>query len=160
MNSRNASTATGACALLILACAQAHSQSPAMPVSASAASADDSRDRTGARLDAKWVSAVISVRVVTPAGAALGKVHDVIVDGYGQATFALVSYGGALGVGTKYIAIPWAAVPEMLDRDRLVVERANLQNAQRLLRPKPDIGDAHWRYEAEGYWMGRLEVSR
>jgi sporulation protein YlmC with PRC-barrel domain len=160
MNSRNAPIATGACALLILACAQAHSQSPAMPVPVSAAAADDSRERTGARLDAKWVSAVIGMRVVTPAGAALGKVNDVIVDGYGRATFALVSYGGAFGVGRKYAAIPWAAVAEMLDRDRLVVERTNLENAPRLLRSKPDIGDAHWRYDAEGYWRGRLEVSR
>src|SRR5689334_13928397 len=83
MSSRNASIATRTCALLILACAQAHSQSPAVPVPApvSAAAADDSRDRTGARLDAKWVSAVIGMKVVTPAGAVLGKVRDVIVDG-------------------------------------------------------------------------------
>ncbi len=131
-----------------------------MHVAASSASTDGSREKVRARMDAKWVSAVMGMKVVTPAGATLGNVHDVIVDGYGWATFALVSYGGAFGVGTKYTAVPWAVVAEMLERDRLVVERANLENAPRLLGATPGAGDAHWRDDAENYWKGRLGASR
>jgi len=160
MKSTSASIAAGTCELLSLACAQAHSQSQTVPMAPSAASNTDSRDKNGARMDAKWVSAVIGMKVVTPAGAALGKVHDVVMDGYGRATFALVSYGGMFGVGAKYTAVPWAVVAEMLDRDRLVVEQASLEHAPRLLGAKPGTGDEHWRDVAEDYWKGRLQVSQ
>lgn len=149
MKSTNASIAVGVCAVLSLASAQAHSQIQ-----------PGSGDKIAARMDAKWVSAVIGMKVVTPAGAALGNVHDVIVDGYGRATFALVSYGGVFGVGTTYTAVPWAVVAEMLDRDRLVVERAKLEKAPRLVGIRPGTADAHWRNDSENYWKGWLEASR
>jgi sporulation protein YlmC with PRC-barrel domain len=129
-------------------------------MASSAVLSDDSRDKTAARLDAKWVSAVVGMKIVTLAGASLGKVNDVIVDGYGQATFALASYGGVFGVGTKYTALPWAVVAELLDRDRLVVRRASLENAPQLLKAKPGTDDRQWRVNAEDYWKRTLQASR
>jgi sporulation protein YlmC with PRC-barrel domain len=160
MKSTKASIAAGACAVLGLACGPAQSQGQAVPMAASAALPDDSRGKTAARLDTKWVSAIVGMKIVTPAGASLGKVNEVIVDGYGRATFALVSYGGVFGVGTKYTALPWAVVAELLDRDRLVVEKASLENAPQLLKAKPGADDRQWRVNAEDYWKRRLQASR
>ena len=159
MKSTKASMAAGACAVLGFACWAAQSQEQAIPTPSAAAFSDDSRDRAAARLDAKWVSAVVGMKIVTPAGASLGKVNEVILDGDGRATFALVSYGGVFGVGTKYTALPWDVVAELLDRDRLVVERASLENAPQLLEAKPATDDRQWRVNAEDYWKRRLEAS-
>ena len=49
---------------------------------------------TAARLDARWSSAIVGMPVESSGGAKLGRVQDVIVDGYGRPTFAILSYGG------------------------------------------------------------------
>ena len=38
----------------------------------------------------------------------LGKIEDVVVDaGSGRIAYAVLSFGGFLGMGDKYFAIPW-----------------------------------------------------
>jgi hypothetical protein len=89
-------------------------------------------DAVSARMDAKWVSAIVGMKVETAAGALFGRVRDVVIDGYGGASFATISYGGVMGLGVKYTAVPWPTVAEMLDRDRLLVDRSSLENAPML----------------------------
>jgi hypothetical protein len=59
-------------------------------------------------------------------------------------------------VGIKYRAVPWATVAEMLDRNRLLVDRSNLENAPMLPSAKPEPPDENWRREAESYWNGKV----
>ncbi len=49
------------------------------------------RGPTGAGLDAKWSSAIVGMPVKSSAGAELGRVQEVIVDGYGRPAFAILS---------------------------------------------------------------------
>jgi sporulation protein YlmC with PRC-barrel domain len=125
-------------------------------VAATPAPVNHGADVTAARMDAKWVSAIVGMKVVTPAGALLGRVQDVVIDGYGRASFAIVSYGGLMGVGIRYTAVPWATVAEILDRDRLLVDRSNLESSPLLLSAKPEPGDKDWRRAAESYWNGKV----
>jgi sporulation protein YlmC with PRC-barrel domain len=149
---------TVACALMGSGCTQVKSESDAVAAAATRASLNSGAD--GARMDAKWVSAIVGMKVVTPAGALLGRVQDVVVDGYGHAGFAIVSYGGVMGAGTRYTAVPWATVAEMLERDRLLVDRSNLENAPLLLSSKPELGDKDWRRAAESYWNGKAVAAQ
>lgn len=129
-------------------------------VSSTPGGAQSGADTVAVRMDAKWVSAVRGMKVVTPQGALLGRVQDVVVDGYGRPSFAIVSYGSVMGFGIKYTAVPWATVADMLARDRLLVDRTNLENAPLLAGAKPEITDKNWRHEAENYWNGKVAVLR
>ena len=116
------------------------------------------RTDSSASLDAKWVSAIVGMKVETPAGGTLGRVKDVVVDGYGRASYAIVSYGGMLGLGNKYTAIPWTTVADMLHNDRLLIDPGQLENAPVLSAARPDSASTTWRHEAETYWRGKVAL--
>jgi hypothetical protein len=98
------------------------------------------------------------MKVETASGARLGTVKDVIVDGYGRQTYAIISYAGMMGLGNKYTAVPWVTVGEMLQRDRLLMDQAQLENAPLLSSAKPDSTNRAWRREADSYWRGKLSL--
>jgi sporulation protein YlmC with PRC-barrel domain len=131
---------------------------------ASSASSAQQRDAVGmsrgsaSSLDAKWVSDLVGMKVETPAGARLGTVKDVIVDGYGRQTYAIIAYAGMMGLGNKYTAVPWLSVAEMLHRDRLLMYQAQLENAPLLSSSKPDSANISWRHEADSYWRGKVAL--
>lgn len=113
-------------------------------------------DGAAGSLDAKWVSALVGMKVETPSGARLGTVKDVIVDAYGRQTYAIIAYAGMMGLGKKYTAVPWVTVGEMLQRDRLLMDQAQLENAPLLSSAKPDSANRSWRREADSYWRGKV----
>jgi sporulation protein YlmC with PRC-barrel domain len=116
---------------------------------------------TGTRaLDARWTSAIIGMPVESSTGQKLGRVQDVIVDGYGHSAFAILSYRGTSASGTKYAAVPWNTVADMLDRDRLVVDHPVLQNAPALAGAGADARGGAWRRDAELYWSGKVASAR
>ena len=149
-----------ASALLGFGCTRAKQERDAVAVMATREAVNSGADAASVRMDAKWVSAIVGMQVATPAGARLGRVQDVVIDGYGRAGFAIVSYGGVMGWGASYTAVPWAAVADMLDRERLLVDRSNLENSPLLSSAKPESGDRGWRRAAESYWNGRRAVAR
>ena len=51
---------------------------------------------------------VIGKKVVNFAGEDLGKIEDVMIDfGAARVTYAILSFGGFLGMGNKLFAVPW-----------------------------------------------------
>jgi sporulation protein YlmC with PRC-barrel domain len=108
-------------------------------------------------LDARWLSALVGMPVESEAGEKLGRVQDVIVDGYGQPTFAILSRRAVIaGLGAKYVAIPWETVADMLDRDRLVISREIIQNAPTLASASAEARIGDWRRDADRYWKGKV----
>lgn len=117
-------------------------------------------DGSSTSLNARWVSALTGMKVETPAGAHLGTVREVIVDGYGRASYAIIAYGGMMGLGNHYTAVPWATVADMLHRDRLLIDQAQLENAPLLPGAKPGAANRTWRRDADSYWRGKLAVAQ
>ena len=113
-----------------------------------------------ARLDARWSSALVGMPVESSTGASLGRVQDVVVDGYGHSAFAILSYRGMADRGTKYAAVPWEVVAEMLNRDRLVVDRLLLEKAPALASSGAEARNGAWRRDAELYWDGKVASAR
>jgi sporulation protein YlmC with PRC-barrel domain len=74
-------------------------------------------------------SKVEGTSVYNPAGEKLGSIDDVMIDkGTGRAIYAVMSFGGFLGIGEKYHPLPWATLKYdhnqggyvvNLDKDRL-----------------------------------------
>lgn len=57
------------------------------------------------------VSKVIGTKVQSEAGQKIGKVEDVVLDKESNhIMFAVLSFGGFVGVGEKYHPVPWSAL--------------------------------------------------
>jgi sporulation protein YlmC with PRC-barrel domain len=54
---------------------------------------------------------VIGAKVVNLAGEDIGTIEEVMLDaGAARITYAIVSFGGFLGVGNKLFAVPWVSL--------------------------------------------------
>jgi sporulation protein YlmC with PRC-barrel domain len=89
-------------------------------------------------------------------GEDLGKLEDVVVDGgSGRVAYAVLSFGGFLGMGGKHFAIPWQALqagstPEYLILD---VPKKRLEEAPGFDRDSPpSYADQHWGTEIYEYY--------
>ncbi len=72
---------------------------------AAGAAGDLGRDETGSLIAASKVN---GTAVYNRAGESLGTIHDVMIDKRrGQVSYAVMSFGGFLGLGEKYHPLPW-----------------------------------------------------
>jgi sporulation protein YlmC with PRC-barrel domain len=102
-------------------------------------------------------------KVVNSYGEDLGKIEDFMLDlENGRIRYAVLSFGGFLGVGDKLFAIP----PERLRIDTekhqviLDMDRARLENAPGFDKDHwPDTSESDWQvevyefYDATPYWQ-------
>lgn len=69
------------------------------------------------------VSRVLGTNVQDPAGEKIGEVEDVILDKQSnEVMFAVLSFGGFLGIAEKYHPIPWASLKYDENRKAYVVD--------------------------------------
>jgi hypothetical protein len=105
---------------------------------------------------------VIGSKVVNQQNEDLGKIEDVVIDAdAGRIAYAVLSFGGFLGMGDKYFAIPWEALRFNLADNRalLNVNKKILENAPGFSKDNwPDMADATWgnqiftHYGYKPYW--------
>lgn len=91
----------------------------------------------------------------------LGKVEDIMLDcNDGRIAYAVLSFGGFIGIGEKLFAVPWSAL--RLDHDKhdfvLDVDKETLKNAPGFEKDNwPDFADEtfgrqlHDHYKAKPY---------
>lgn len=77
-------------------------------------------------------SSLMTDKVVDPVGETLGDIKELMIDLQdGRIAYAVLSFGGILGLGDKLFAIPWEALT--LDTDRKVfvlnVDKETLEQA-------------------------------
>jgi sporulation protein YlmC with PRC-barrel domain len=109
---------------------------------------------------------VIGSNVVNKQNEDLGKIEDLVLDaGAGRIAYAVLSFGGFLGMGDKYFAIPWNAFHFNLSENRAVlnVEKRLLENAPGFDKDNwPNMADSAWGssiYKHYGYAPYWDEVS-
>ena len=102
-------------------------------------------------------------QVQNSAGEDLGKVDEIMIDiPSGKVAYAVLSFGGFLGMGNKLFAVPWSAL--RLDEDKkhfvLDVDKKKLENAPGFDKDKwPDMADTTWGtrifsyYGVAPYWQ-------
>lgn len=86
----------------------------------------------------------------------IGDIKDIVLDPErGEIAYAVVSFGGVMGVGRKYHAIPWRVL-EAGDNGRYYVlhaDRETLSQAPGFDKSNwPDMADQKWNAEIERYW--------
>ena len=90
--------------------------------------------------------------VVNAQGYALGRIEHIMLDvARGKVAYAVLSFGGFLGLGEKYFALPWDALSLDTDRHRFIlnVDRGVLEGA-------PGFDKQHWPTMGDPRWAVRL----
>jgi sporulation protein YlmC with PRC-barrel domain len=105
---------------------------------------------------------VIDTAVFDAAGRKIGEVKDIVLDKTSNnIMFAVVGFGGLLGIGEKYHPVPWSELDYAKDRDGYIVNltKEQLQAAPNATldeltrddgRAYRDLAFAH--YKAKPYW--------
>jgi sporulation protein YlmC with PRC-barrel domain len=123
----------------------------------------DTAARTGTPLEAEETNRLISsekvdgTAVYNRKGDHLGTVHHVMIDkSTGQVAYAVMSFGGFLGIGEDYHPIPWRALKYDVEMDGYVVDtdRSRLEGAPRYAGSnQPNWSDRADIGRIDGYWQ-------
>jgi sporulation protein YlmC with PRC-barrel domain len=123
---------------------------------------DQTRTRSGGTATHDYPRRTLSAgtlkgdRVVNGAGEDLGKIDDFMIDlRHGRIAYAVLSFGGFLGMGDKLFAVPWSAL--RLDQEHryfvLDVPKERLEKAPGFDKNAwPDMDNADWRSQIHGYY--------
>lgn len=94
--------------------------------------------------------------VVNSSGEDLGKVEAIMLDVVGgRIAYAVLSFGGFLGMGSKYFAIPWSAFTLDAGEKRFIlgVSRDRLESAPGFDKDHwPSMVDPTWATEVHAYY--------
>jgi hypothetical protein len=100
-------------------------------------------------------SEVMGLSVKDVADKDAGKIEDLLVDLHGKVSYAIVSFGGLLGIGDKLYAVPWDAM--VIDREHktayLDVDKETLERAPSFAKDRyPDQSDHDWGSKTHAAW--------
>jgi len=106
---------------------------------------------------------MVGCKVENSKGEHLGKIEDIIIDEeQGRVAYALLSFGGFLGMGNKLFAFPWASLRHDRVEKKVIldVDKESLRNAPGFDRDSwPDMADRSWGvrihdyYKSPYYWQ-------
>jgi sporulation protein YlmC with PRC-barrel domain len=128
--------------------------------------ADDFDTSAGPGPEVMDAATLIGDEVVNAQGDDLGKIEAIMLDvRSGRIAYAVLSFGGFLGFGSKLFAIPWNALTLDAKEERLVlnVSKEKLENAEGFDKDNwPAMADTEWAtkihayYEVAPYWNDQL----
>jgi len=103
-------------------------------------------------------SKLIGADVDNPQGERLGDIKDVVFDAQGRIEYAVLAFGGFLGMGEKYFAVPWGALkpaagqkPGDYDHYVLSIDKERLKNA-------PGFDKSNWPNMADRSWAEQIHT--
>ena len=107
-------------------------------------------------------SSIMGCKVKNLDGEDLGKIEELMIDiDYGTVAYAVLSFGGFLGVGDKLFAVPWKAFGQSAEENEFILrcDRDTLKSAPGFDKHNwPQISDRSWgiaiygHYKVEPYW--------
>ena len=93
-------------------------------------------------------SSIIGTDVVNPKGDNLGDIKEVVIDpSTGRVAYAVVSFGGFLGMGEKLFAIPFSAFAYNAGNNEYV-----LDVPKERLKEAPGFDSEHWPSMSDEKW--------
>jgi sporulation protein YlmC with PRC-barrel domain len=101
-------------------------------------------------------SPLLGSRVKNMAGEDLGTLEEFMIDiEEGRIVYAVLSFGGFLGVGNKLFAIPWKALMLKPQENLFIldVDKERLEDAPGFNRDHwPDTANPQWDTPVRSYW--------
>lgn len=100
------------------------------------------------------VSKLIGAPVTDPSGANVGQLADLAIeDGTDRIVYAVLSFGGFLGLGDKLFALPWTALAQTYVEEKL---RLVLDVAKERLAAAPGFDKQAWPNLADRRWGAQV----
>ena len=94
-------------------------------------------------------STLVGDDVVNLQGEKIGKLEEIMLDiNEGRIGYAVVSFGGVLGLGNKLFAVPWASLTVDTDKKQLVMD-ADVER----LKKAPGFDKDNWPKVPNGQWV-------
>jgi sporulation protein YlmC with PRC-barrel domain len=91
--------------------------------------------------------------VVDTFGESLGKIEDFMIElQSGKVGYAVLSFGGVLGIGDKLFAVPWSALRVDTNEKRFVLDASKEK-----LERAPGFDKKHWPDFADPGWASAVE---
>jgi sporulation protein YlmC with PRC-barrel domain len=91
---------------------------------------------------------ILTMKVVNTSGEDLGKIEDLVIDiRDDRISYAILSFGGFLGMGDKHFAIPWQDLSINIFKSVAVlnIDKDRLKNAPGFDKDNwPDMSDSDW----------------
>ena len=119
-------------------------------------------------LQALSSSSIVGTNVYNREGESLGDIKDLMIDtNTGRIAYAVLSFGGFLGIGDKYFAMPWEAFTIDTSNERFVlnVDKERLENAPGFNKDNwPDssnhdyLTEVYNYYNYEPYWRQKAAL--
>lgn len=82
----------------------------------------------------------------------LGTIEEIMLDvAEGRVAYAVLAYGGVLGIGEKLFAIPWSVLKLDLENECFILKGVNTD----LLERTPGFDREHWPSSADFSWSSR-----
>jgi len=94
--------------------------------------------------------------VYNPGGDRLGTVHHLMIDKYtGRVDYAVMSFGGFLGIGESYHPLPWRMMTydPRLEGYVVNIDRARMERAPRYMGSSAPEWDRDYRSRIDEYWV-------
>jgi sporulation protein YlmC with PRC-barrel domain len=99
---------------------------------------------------------ILGAKVINTAQEDLGKIEDLVIDARNsRVAYAILSFGGVLGLGDKHFAIPWEALTFDLSQKVAVldIDKNRLKNAPGFDKEDwPDLANQTWGAEVYEYY--------
>lgn len=107
-------------------------------------------------LQVSRASKIIGTNVKNPKGDNLGGIKDLVLDPEsGHVVYAVVSFGGVLGVGSKLFAIPWSILHWTRDKEYYVLDLD-----KETLKKAPGFDKKHWPDSSNKWAQQREEINQ
>lgn len=105
-------------------------------------------------------SKLIGADVENAQGENLGDIKDVVLNSRGHIEYAVLAFGGFMGMGEKYFAVPWAALKpaagqKPADRDHYVLNYVLNMDKERL-KNAPGFDKNNWPNMADRSWAKQI----
>lgn len=111
---------------------------------------------TGPGPEVMSASTLIGDQVVNPRGEEVGKIEEIMIDmDSGSISYAVLSFGGFLGIGDRLFAIPWRLLHLDLENKRFIcnVDKEKLKQAPGFDKSNwPKMGNRMWGEEIHRYY--------
>lgn len=93
-------------------------------------------------------TSIVGDKVINANGDDLGKIEEIMLDlDFGRISYAVLSFGGFLGLGDKFFALPWDALQLDAEKEAFIlnVPKEVLKNASGFDKENwPDFTDRGW----------------
>lgn len=112
-----------------------------------------------------WLSKeLVGMKVIATNGDSLGKIEDIVVHPGGETSYAVLSFGGWMGMGEKLFAMPWTVLktvePDTAKKDSarslvLPFEKDRLKTAPGFEKKSwPLLANPEWTKDVDAFYVG------